>query len=107
MEGADMNTCSKCRWYHVGRCCIAQHYEPDRCISVPKSPDETCSEWTVTYHEDTDNMICPYCGYEDEDSYVSVMGRDKDSRYTCEDCGKEFLATTKTVTTYTTRRLEV
>jgi hypothetical protein len=93
-----MNTCSRCKWYHIGNCVIDGEYP-----SIHKSPDDTCPEWTVTYHEDTDNMVCPYCGYEEEDSYVSVMCSDG---YTCEECRKEYIGTQNVRITYTTKKKE-
>lgn len=38
-----------------------------------------------------ENIICPWCGYEDPDSWE--MGCDYDEDYECINCGKPFVVT--------------
>ena len=40
-----------------------------------------------TDHEYTDNIVCPYCGAIDEDSWEY---EDDSGEMECGDCGKEF-----------------
>lgn len=36
----------------------------------------------------TENIVCPYCGYEESDSWEHRY--DYDDEYECEECGKKF-----------------
>lgn len=39
----------------------------------------------------TDEIVCPYCGYEFSDSYEFFEWNDGDAEPECEECGKEFI----------------
>lgn len=53
-------------------------------------------------HTGTPNAVCPYCGYEDPNSWE--LGSDGETR--CPDCGKMYLYSREVVATYTTEVLE-
>jgi DNA-directed RNA polymerase subunit RPC12/RpoP len=38
-------------------------------------------------HDSTTNVVCPYCGFEHQDSWEI---RDDSGSMNCDDCGKEF-----------------
>lgn len=48
-----------------------------------------------------DFAICPYCGYEEQDSWEL-----SDGEHDCSDCGKTFLVTIDTTVYYTTTKIE-
>jgi hypothetical protein len=54
-------------------------------------------------HECESNIKCPYCDWEDEDSWE--FGEDSGT-YTCGDCGKEFNVKREVEVTYSTSRLD-
>jgi len=39
-------------------------------------------------HDCTSNIVCPYCGYEDEDSYEHY--EEGETNLDCKDCGRNF-----------------
>lgn len=45
-----------------------------------------------TEFDDTDEIVCPYCGHRYEDSY-ECGGSDEYFEEECEDCGREFYVT--------------
>lgn len=54
-------------------------------------------------HRNERNIICPYCGWEDEDSWEF----DSDEEVvTCRGCEKEFNVTREIEVTYSTSRIE-
>jgi transcription elongation factor Elf1 len=57
-------------------------------------------------HEYTRNIVCPYCGYEDQDSW-EVMPREEDlGVIECGMCGEEFEAERDVNITYSTYKLK-
>jgi hypothetical protein len=59
-----------------------------------KEPDESDCYGTA-------NAVCPWCGYEDEDSF-ELRGDSGDTD--CPDCGKSFHYEREMVVTYTTSK---
>ncbi len=41
-------------------------------------------------HENTQNIVCPYCGYEDYDSWEFDGENDVYQEHECCNCGNEF-----------------
>ena len=60
-------------------------------------------------HKYTENIVCPYCGYEDTDSFE--WERDaievNNVAVECDECGKKFKCSRQFEITYTTRKHEV
>lgn len=54
-------------------------------------------------HSNTDEIVCPYCGYEDTDSWEQTPETDI---IDCRDCGKKFLYNRDVLVTYTTKKLK-
>lgn len=54
-------------------------------------------------HEYTDNLICPYCGYEDQDSWELSESSDN---YTCGDCSKNFTYNSSVSRTFTSQKAD-
>lgn len=54
-------------------------------------------------HELTDELVCPYCGYEFSDSWE--CGEDSDD-YQCEKCSKRFVYTSDTTRTFTSSKAD-
>lgn len=54
-------------------------------------------------HNHTMNIVCPYCGCEDDDSYEVEPGEEELGLQTCGNCEKEFYAHRNISITYTTR----
>lgn len=52
-------------------------------------------------HEYTENIVCPYCGYEDEDSFEQYVDEDE-KLISCDSCNKKFYATRNIEVTYST-----
>lgn len=50
----------------------------------------------------TDHLVCPYCGYVDQDSWELS---DSDDEYECPKCGKVFAYEREYILSYTSRRL--
>ncbi len=60
---------------------------------------------------DTDhtvNMICPYCGHEDRDSWEVNPGELEydDYEVECDHCGKAFIVSKRCSITYTTKKMK-
>ena len=57
--------------------------------------------------EYTKNIVCPYCGHEDHDSWEVDFGggMEGEEKLECGTCGKEFIASKECSITYSTRRL--
>ena len=56
----------------------------------------------MTYEtEDTENPVCPYCGYVETDAWEIDFGHG-DAEVSCSSCGKDYLCSTTVVVTYTT-----
>lgn len=53
-------------------------------------------------HKFTDEIVCPYCGYEYGDSWEF----DDDVELDCDECGKTFDATREFEITYSTTKKE-
>lgn len=54
------------------------------------------------YHEDTKEIVCPYCGYTMSDSWE--MG--EDGSWTCDECNNEFIYQRNVFVSYTSRKKE-
>lgn len=52
----------------------------------------------------TDNIVCPYCGYEESDSLEHTW--DYDDEYECENCGKTFSWERNVLVSYTSFKAE-
>ena len=52
-------------------------------------------------HEYTDEIVCPYCGYEFTDSWEFSDTQDE-QQVDCHDCGEEFLLYVHVSVDYTT-----
>lgn len=48
---------------------------------------------------DRDELVCPYCGYEFDESYKYV---ENEGEVTCKKCHKVFMAFKQVIVTYTT-----
>lgn len=57
-------------------------------------------------HENTANIVCPYCGYEDMDSWEFKGDSDEELEHECDRCGETFLATRFISVSYYTRKTE-
>lgn len=53
-------------------------------------------------HEYTDNIVCPWCGSEDTDSWEAA----DDGKRDCYDCGKPFEYEREVSCSYSTAKLE-
>ena len=54
-------------------------------------------------HDYTKNLICPYCGYEDKDTWES--GVDEGGELIdCQECGKEYFAVQNVLISYSTKK---
>ena len=58
--------------------------------------------------ERTENIVCPYCGYEDRDSWEVDFGPgfDGDTTVVCGSCEQEFYASRMVDVCYTTKKLK-
>jgi len=54
-----------------------------------------------TWH--TPNAICPYCGYENYDSWEIAGGEEFDGEHDCHSCGETMLISRNVEVTYTTK----
>jgi len=54
-------------------------------------------------HDHTNELVCPYCGYEFTDSWEFNDTQDE-QHVECHDCGKEFLLYVHISVDYTTRK---
>ena len=58
-------------------------------------------------HEYTNEIVCPYCGYEFDDSCECGEGCEEDiGLVECDECEKEFYATRSFTITYSTAKAE-
>jgi len=57
-------------------------------------------------HEYTRNIICPYCGHEDQDSWEVMSGEEDLGIINCGMCEEEFVATRNISITYCTEKVE-
>ena len=57
-------------------------------------------------HDNTNNLVCPYCGYEDRDSWEVYPGEEDLEVCECGSCGKEFRAWRNISITYSTEKLD-
>lgn len=57
--------------------------------------------------EDTDEIVCPYCGYTFVDSWELAGDRDGEtSQIQCLDCDKTFISVTHFSVTYSSKKAE-
>ena len=57
----------------------------------------------------TEEVVCPYCGYEYQNSYELDLpegGMSGPEKIECEECGKEFLVSMDLQVSYSTRKGE-
>ena len=54
-------------------------------------------------HDHTDEVICPYCGYEFSDSW-EFNGTQDEQHVECDECGKEFFLYVIITVNYTTKK---
>ncbi|SRR3972149_1020349 len=55
-------------------------------------------------HKHTNQIICPYCGHEDDESWN--LEEEGETQKTCESCEKEFNVEKEVSITYSTSRIE-
>lgn len=55
-------------------------------------------------HRCTDNIVCPYCGYEDSDSWEEQPGEEDLGLIECGSCDKSFYAQRNITITYFTQK---
>lgn len=53
-------------------------------------------------HEWTEEIVCPYCGDEDPDSWEWNGGEEGDGHTDCKSCGREFYVQRHVLITYST-----
>jgi DNA-directed RNA polymerase subunit RPC12/RpoP len=58
-------------------------------------------EWLTSY---TDLIACPYCGYEDRDSWEFS---DEDGEWDCRSCGATMLVSRHVSVSYSTQKLKM
>lgn len=56
--------------------------------------------------EYTKRIICPYCGYEDHDSWEFLSEGPEYGTWTCSDCGKDFYVEVHTTYLFTTTEMK-
>ena len=56
----------------------------------------------MTEYTNESNIICPYCGWEDEDSWETQEG---DDEYSCGFCEKKFVLEVEHSVSYSTKRI--
>lgn len=68
-------------------------------VTPPFGPPET---------EHTDYAVCPYCGYEERDSWEINLGPgiEGDGDASCASCGKDFRVWRHCSVSYSTRKME-
>ncbi len=68
--------------------------------------DECLDKW-IAFNDwqneqfNTSNLVCPWCGYEDPDSWELA---DEDGEYECPNCGRVFEYMSEISHTYTSRK---
>lgn len=55
-------------------------------------------------HEYTDEVVCPYCGYEFSDSWE--FKQDSYKSLDCDECGEEFSMEREVTVSYSTEKLK-
>lgn len=55
-------------------------------------------------YEYTNNIICPFCGHEDKDSWEVELDNEETLLFECGDCEKEFYATKSVTIDYSTEK---
>ena len=56
-------------------------------------------------HDYTKEIVCPYCGHEQSDSW-EIMGNDEDGETDCDECEKSFRWSAHIDITYCTEKME-
>jgi hypothetical protein len=56
-------------------------------------------------HEYTGNIVCPYCGYEDRDSWEVCPNEEDIGIIECGRCEEEFYATRNVSVSYCTEKI--
>ena len=54
---------------------------------------------------DTDEIVCPHCGHEYQDSWDANIETDCDTEIVCESCNKEFIVSAQTYIKYTSSKI--
>lgn len=57
------------------------------------------------HHNFTDEIVCPWCGYESTDSNPYGMYQDETDEFCCEGCGKDFKVTCTISVEYSTEKI--
>lgn len=52
---------------------------------MPEQPEIDCSY--------TREIVCPYCGYTEKNSWEANFGENEETHYDCKACGMEFRVT--------------
>ncbi len=88
---------------HLCNWCKGTGVEPDL-FSVNKRAGEPCGTCDGTGFDtsSTDNLVCPYCGYEEEECWE--FGEESEN-HMCGDCGKKYSFTTETSRYFTSHQV--
>lgn len=54
-------------------------------------------------HDNTDEIVCPYCGHWQSDSWEASDSSDCEE---CSECGKKFVYESETIRQFTTRKAD-
>lgn len=109
---ADERTCADCgrqnksgENFNMKRGMSVDHYCPE-CEKATKVRQKAEQDALYASGEETpdcvDNITCPWCGYEDTDSWESA---EEDDKSECPDCGGIFAYTRSVSVTYTSERV--
>lgn len=91
--------CNRLLAWHEGDCIDGRRY----CHSCVKAKKRIDAGKPAVF-EDTEEIMCPYCGYRDEDSYE--YGDDECFEVECPDCGRTFDVTQTVIISYDSRPKE-
>lgn len=111
----NVNECEICgaKNTHIWRC--YEHHRCDDCgtkenlcsysegLLCDRCHDKRVEKRIAEFEGDTDytqEVVCPWCGYEHSDSWEMTMGKRE-----CNDCGREFEAKQDCTVTYSTSRI--
>ena len=91
-------TCKQYRDYRGIQCMSCREKEQEQMIKDYRPVSDTA-------HKLNANPVCPYCGYEDEDSEAYLNG-DVESIEDCPQCDSRYNVKTNIEVTYTTSKLK-
>lgn len=82
--------------------------QPETQVNNPERPPALAgAHGSATFDtEHRDNIVCPYCGYEDRDSWEVDFGPglEGETEHQCADCGQTMKAERCCTVTYTTAK---